>query len=401
MENLTSWVFIDLDILSNNIKIIKHLIGETKMMAVVKADAYGHGIVPVALTAIESGADYIGVADMDEGMLLRKSGIEVPILVFNAILPEQAEKAVKFGLDVTACSLDVVQALHEAARQLNTNARIHIKVDTGFGRFGILPQNALEFVKIINSDFKAVNIDGIYTHFSDASSANITRNQFQKFMDVTVRIREAGFIIPLRHACNSAASIKYPEMHLDMVRIGNLMYGLCPTDNLNIKKPAEVFSRIVFIKNLPEGHNVGYGNKYTTRRPTTVAVLPFGYYDGLELAVSQPNGFLDALKTFLKKILLDFGIAGQDRKVRIKGRTFNIIGKIGMQNCMVDVTDLKDDISVGEQVEISTRKVNLCYNLPRVYRKEEEEFIDMRQRMTNSYIENRYNYEKGSEQVIG
>jgi len=401
VENLTSWIEIDLDILSNNIKIIKNLIGETKMLAVVKADAYGHGIVPVALTAIKSGADYIGVSNMDEGMLLRKSGIEAPILVFNTILPEQAEKAVKFDLDITACSLDVVQALHEAAKQLNTNARIHIKVDTGFGRFGILPENALEFVKIINSDFKAVNIDGIYTHFSAASSATITRNQFQKFKDVTSKIREAGFIIPLRHACNSAAAIKYPEMHMDMVRIGNLMYGLCPTGNLNIKKPAEVFSRIIFIKNLPKGHNVGYGNKYTARRPTTVAVLPFGYYDGLELTVSQPNGFLDGLKTFLKKVLLDFGITCQDRKVRIKGRTFNIIGKIGMQNCMVDITDLKDDITIGEQVEISTRRVNLCYNLPRVYRREEEEFIDMRQRVTNFYVENHYNYEKGSEKFIG
>lgn len=401
MENFTSWVDVDLDVLSNNIKIIKDFIGETKMLAVVKADAYGHGIVPVALTAIESGADFIGVSGLDEGILLRKSGIEAPILVFNTILPEQAEKIIQFDLTATVCSLDVVQALHEAAKRLNIKTRIHIKVDTGFGRFGILPEHTLKFVKIINSDFRAVDIEGIYTHFSTASSAAITRNQFEKFQSVTNKIRESGFNIPLRHACNSIATIKYPEMHLDMVRVGNLMYGLCPVGNLNIKKTAKVFSRIIFIKKLPRGHNVGYGNKYTTKRPTTVAVIPFGYYDGLELLVPQPNGVLDGLKSFLKQVLLGFGISRQDRKVRIKGRTFNIIGNIGMQNCMVDVTDLKDDIFIGEQVELSTRKVNLCYNLPRVYHREDEIFVDLRQRTVKFDTGNHYHYERGSEQFIG
>lgn len=401
MENLTSWVYIDLDVLSDNIKIIKDFIGKTKMLAVVKADAYGHGIVPVALTALDSGADYIGVSDMDEGILLRKSGIEAPILVFNTILPEQAEEAVKFNLAVTACSLDVVQALHEAAKRLNTSASVHIKVDTGFGRFGILPEHALEFVKIVYSDFKAVNIEGIYTHFSSPSSATITWNQFQKFKYVTNQIREAGFIIPFCHVCNSAAAIQYPEMHLDMVRIGNLMYGLCPSGNLNIKKPARVFSKIIFIKNLPAGHNVGYGNKYATKRPTTIAVIPFGYYEGLGLIVSQPSGLMDALKILLKQLMYSIGITNLDRKVVIKNRMFNIIGKIGMQNCMIDITDFRDDISVGDYVEISTRKVNLCYSLPRVYHRGNEIFVDTRQCMAYLDMHNQYIYDKGSEQSIG
>ncbi|HHW02805.1 MAG TPA: alanine racemase [Thermoanaerobacterales bacterium] len=275
MSNLTSWVDVDLDALSNNVKIIKDFIGKTKMLAVVKADAYGHGIVPVAFTAIESGADYIGVSNIDEGILLRKNGIEAPILVFNTILPEQAEKILQFDLTATVCSLDVVQALHEEAKRLNIRARIHIKVDTGLGRFGILPEHAPEFIRIISTDFKSVDIEGIYTHFSAASSESITRMQFNKFQSVTKAIQESGFNIPLSHACNSIATVKYPEMHLDMVRTGNLMYGLSPAGNLNIKKVAGVFSRIIFIKNLPKGHNIGYGNKYTTKRPTTVAVIPF------------------------------------------------------------------------------------------------------------------------------
>ncbi|MCR4430566.1 MAG: alanine racemase [Tepidanaerobacteraceae bacterium] len=401
MKNLTSWIYIDLDALSYNIKVIKDFIGTTKMLAVVKADAYGHGIIPVALTALDSGADYIGVSDVDEAILLRKSGIKAPILVFNTILPEHAEKAVKFNLTITVCSLDVVQALHEAAKRLNTTALVHIKVDTGFGRFGILPEHALGFVKIVYSDFKAVYVEGIYTHFSSPSSSNITWNQFNKFNDITNQIREAGFIIPLRHACNSTAAVQYPKMHLDMVRIGNLMYGLCSSGNLNLKKLARVFSKIIFIKNLPAGHNVGYGNKYATKRSTTIAVIPFGYYEGLGLIVSQPSGLMDALKILLKQLMYSFGVTNPDRKVVIKNRMFNIIGKIGMQNCMIDITDFRDDISVGDYVEISTRKVNLCYSLPRVYHRGNEIFVDTRQCMTYLDMHNQYIYDKGSEQSIG
>lgn len=401
MSNLTSWVDVDLDALSNNVKIIKDFIGKTKMLAVVKADAYGHGIVPVAFTAIESGADYIGVSNIDEGILLRKNGIEAPILVFNTILPEQAEKILQFDLTATVCSLDVVQALHEEAKRLNIRARIHIKVDTGLGRFGILPEHAPEFIRIISTDFKSVDIEGIYTHFSAASSESITRMQFNKFQSVTKAIQESGFNIPLSHACNSIATVKYPEMHLDMVRTGNLMYGLSPAGNLNIKKVAGVFSRIIFIKNLPKGHNIGYGNKYTTKRPTTVAVIPFGYYDGLELQVSQPSGVMEIFRNFLKQLLLGCGIIVPNGKVKIRGRTFNIIGKISMQNCMIDVTDLKDDILIGEQVELNTRKVNLCFNLPRVYHKDKDVFIDFRQPTVNFDTVNHYYYERGSERFIG
>lgn len=401
MENLTSWVDIDLDVLSNNIKIIKKYIGKTRMLAVVKADAYGHGIVPVALTAQDVGVDFLGITSVDEGILLRKNGINLPILVFNTILPEQAEKVLKYDLTASVCSFDVVQALNEAAKISNKKIRVHIKVDTGFGRFGLLPEYVPEFVKVISSNFKNIYIEGIYTHFSMATSEKITRKQFEKFESTINQLKAWNFNIPIRHVCNSIATIKYPEMHLDMVRVGNLMYGLCPAGHLEIEKPAGVFSRIIFINNLPKGHNVGYGNRYRTRRPTTVAVVPFGYYDGLELMVSQPNGILDGFKSFLKQVLAYFGITGQARKVKIKGKLFNIIGKIGMQNCMVDITDSKDDIFVGDRVELFLRKVNLSYSLPRVYHKQDELYVDLRQPAVNNDVKNEDFYKKGSEQSIG
>ena len=219
-----SWFDINLDVIAENIQNIKTYIGKTKLLAVVKANAYGHGIVPVSVCAIENGADYIGVSNLEEGVLLRQNGIEAPILLLNSILPEQAQEVVRFGLTATVCSFDVVQAINEISTKLKTRACIHIKVDTGFGRFGILPEHALEFVKIISSNFSNIEIEGIYTHFSSANNETITRRQFNKFMSVIEQFEGAGFNIQIRHACNSAATLKYPDMHLVMVRVGNLMY---------------------------------------------------------------------------------------------------------------------------------------------------------------------------------
>ncbi|WP_422445716.1 alanine racemase [Thermoanaerobacterium sp. DL9XJH110] len=386
MHDLTSWVDIDLDAISKNIKAVKDYIGNVKLLAVVKADAYGHGLVPVARCAVENGVDYLGVSTLEEGIALRENGIKIPVLIFNVILPEQAETVLQYDLTATVCSFDVVQALNEASVKLNRKACIHLKVDTGFGRFGILPEHAVEFFKIIDTSFKNIYIEGVYTHFSSAFSETITRKQFNIFKSVLKRLEKEGYNIPLKHACNSTAALKYPDMHLDMVRIGNLMYGLCPSHPLDIQKPARVFSKVVFIKKLPAGHNVGYCNRFKTKRPTVVAVIPFGYYDGLELQVSQPCGLWESLKGFIKQILIGTGITSLDRKVRINGQYCNIIGKIGMQSCMADVTGLKD-IVVGDIVEITARKVNLRYNLPRVYHTAGRTFTDLRQEFAEIYEE--------------
>jgi alanine racemase len=378
MMNLTSWVEVDLEAISNNIKSIKSLIGKTKLMAVVKGDAYGHGIVPVSYCAVENGADYLGVASLEEGILLRKKGIVKPVLVFNTILPEQADVLVKNNLTATVCSFDVVQALDEAARKYNKTAYVHVNVDTGFGRFGLLPEHVAEFIKIINTSFDCIFIEGIYTHFSSSASETTTKRQFEKFKFVLDKLNYISCHIPIRHACNSTATLMYPDMHLDMVRVGNLMYGLCEASDIGIKPAAKVFSKVIFLKNLPSGHNVGYGNRFITKSPTTAAVIPFGYYEGLELSVIQPNGILDELKSLIKQFLKNFGYNTMRRKVKIKEKYCDIIGKIGMQNCIIDVTELKNDIFIGDLVELTMRKVNICYNIPRVYQKSGQTIVDTR-----------------------
>jgi len=367
MINPTSWLDIDLDKISENVKNIKKYLGSTKLLVVVKANAYGHGLFPVAYCAVESGADFLGVSTIEEAIFLRKKGISQPVLVFNTILPEQAAEAITYDLTTTVCSLDVVQALDEAAAEQNKKATVHVKIDTGFGRFGVLPEHAEEMIHIILSNFKNIYIEGIYTHFSIADNEKITREQFNKFMSLVRTLKSQGVEIPIKHVCNSIAALKYPDMHLDMVRVGNLIYGLIQSKDIAITNPLKIYSRVIFLKNLPKGHYVGYGNRFKTKRPTTVAVVPFGYYDGLEVVVSQPNGVLDALRNLIKQILLLFRICSSSRKVKINGVSCNIIGKISMQNCIVDVTKIKNNIFVGDVVELSARRVNLSQAIARIY----------------------------------
>jgi len=376
MINHTCWLDVDLDIISDNIKNIKKYLGSTKLLAVVKANAYGHGLYPVACSAVESGADYLGVASLEEGIFLRQKGISQPILVFNTILPEQADDVLNYDLTATVCSFDVVQALEEAAARQNKKAIVHVKVDTGFGRFGVLPEHAFEMIRVINLNFKNLYIEGLYTHFSMAGNEKITRHQFNIFSSLIKTLKEQGYEIPLKHVCNSIAALNYPDMHLDMVRIGNLIYGLVPSKDLKISNPSKICSRVIFVKNLPKGHYVGYGNKYKTKRPTTIAIVPFGYYDGLEVYVSQPNGILDAIKNFIKQLLANIGVNGLGRKVKINGVTCNILGKISMQNCIVDVTDIKDNIFVGDIAELNARRVNLSNSIARIYHRAGQVFLE-------------------------
>lgn len=377
MSNFTSWIDVNLDAISYNIQALKEFIGKAKLLAVVKGNAYGHGMIPVAMCAEENGAEYLGVSTIEEGILLRQRGIKIPILLLNTILPEAAESVIEYDLTTTICSFDVVQAINEAAEKYNKKAKVHLKIDSGFGRFGILPEYALEFVKIVDENFKNVFIEGIFTHFSNASNESYTRKQFGVFNSVVLNLEQNGFNIPIKHAANSLATLKYPDMHLDMVRIGNALYGLSSNKHVLTKKAATIFSQIIYLKNLPKGHNVGYGNKFRAKKPIKVAVIPFGYYDGLELVVSQPGGILDGIKYLFRQILSLFGYVSAQRKVRINGTLCNIIGKIGMQNCMVDVTKLRDNVFVGDKVELNARKVNLNYSLPRRYIKQNQYFTEI------------------------
>jgi len=333
MQRLLSptWLEIDLDAISQNIKEIRRLIGEKiELMAVVKGNAYGHDIVEVAKVSLESGANRLAVARIEEGILLREAGIKHPILILGLALSELAEAIVFYDLTPTVSDLEIVKTISDLAIQQNKISKVHIKVDTGMGRIGLLPHQVIDFLKKIRF-FKNIEIEGIFTHFSvaDEKDKTYTLNQFNKYEKVLEEIKEEGITIPIKHVGNSATLLDLPQMWLDMVRAGIAIYGLYPSEE--VKKtisllPAQTFkTRIIYLKELSGEEDIGYGRTYTTRGKTWVATLPVGYADGYN------------------RLLSNRGV------VLVKGKRAPVIGRVCMDQLMIDVSSIPD-VQVGEEV---------------------------------------------------
>jgi len=332
-----TWVEINLDAIAQNIKNIKKLIGEKKeLMAVVKGNAYGQDILEVSLVVLSNGATRLAVARLEEGIFLRKAGIKVPILVLGLTLKEQAELLILHNITPAVCEFGMVEKLSESAVRMNKIAKIHLKVDTGMGRIGIFPHDVLGFIKKVR-DLKNVKIEGIFTHFSvaDEKDKNYTENQFRKFSEVLTTLEREGIRIPIKHVGNSATLLDLPHMWLDMVRPGISIYGMYPS--IEVQKtikliPAHSFkTRIVFFKKLSEGRCISYGRTYTTQKRTIVASLPVGYADGYSRLLSNQG------------------------EVLVRGRRVPIIGRVCMDQCMIDVTDLPQ-VEIGDEVVLWGRQ---------------------------------------------
>jgi len=324
-------VEINLDAIAKNVRNIKKLIGEKKeLMVVVKGNAYGHDVLEVSSVVLDNGANRLAVARLEEGIFLRKAGITVPILVLGLTLKEQAELLVLYDITPAVSEFEMLEELSKSAIKMNKIAKIHLKVDTGMGRIGIFPQEVLGFIKKAKS-LKNVEIEGIFTHFSvaDEKDKTYTENQFEKFNKVLVDIKRKGINIPIKHVGNSATLLDLTHMWLDMLRPGISIYGLYPS--LEVKKtidliPAQEFkTRIIFLKKLPAGESISYGRTYITKRTTLVATLPVGYADGYNRLLSNQG------------------------EVLVRGKRVPIIGRICMDQCMIDVTKLPQ-VEVGDEV---------------------------------------------------
>lgn len=324
---------ISLDAIRDNIKKGRALLAPgTKLMGVVKADAYGHGAVPVA-KAIEDLVDAYGVAMPEEGVELRKAGITKPVLVLGFTAPEMAELAIRYDITMAVFQSETAKAYNETAKRLHKKAKVHIKLDTGMSRIGYLCcQESVEDIKKIAA-LSHVEIDGMFTHFSKADEADKTfaRNQLKKYMEFARLLEEAGIKLPCKHVCNSAGIIDIPEGDLDMVRFGVTMYGMYPTDEVSKERmpvtPAmEVKTHISFIKTLPVGVGIGYSGTFITEKETRVATLSAGYGDGYPRGLSNSG------------------------RVLIHGKSAPVLGRICMDQCMVDVTDIPE----AKQGDIAT-----------------------------------------------
>lgn len=331
------WAEVDLKAIKHNFSEVQRLVkNQSKIMAVVKADAYGHGLSKVASSLDDAGADYFAVARLDEAICIREQGIEKPVLILGYTPPEAAAELCSHNLIQTVFSTDYALRLNEQARGCG-KIKIHIKVDTGMGRLGLvhetmngmLPEN----VAVIHQ-LPHLETEGIFTHFAASDEADKTSalSQLRHFKNIIADLESRGIHIPLKHAANSAAIIDLPESYLDMVRPGIMLYGLYPSNgvhqqNADLKPAMQVKARIAQVKEVPEGFRVSYGHTYTTPAATKLATIPLGYADGYRRQLSSAG------------------------KVLVHGQQAPIVGRVCMDQSVIDVGRIKN-VAAGDEVVI-------------------------------------------------
>lgn len=336
------WAEVDLDAITHNINSIKNRMGDkAKIVAVIKTDGYGHGATQIA-RILETDERIWGyaVATAEEAHALRENGIHKPVLILGFTFPYSYERLIQEEVRQTVFMEDVARMLSQKALETDKVCKVHIKVDTGMSRIGISPDDAgLAFIKNVQQ-LKGIEIEGIFTHFATADEADHskTNRQFQIFKDFTDRVEnELGMHIPMKHCANSAGIVEFPQMHMDAVRAGIILYGLWPSkevekDHIIDLSPAlSLKTKVVYVKTVPPKTEISYGGTFTTFRDTRVATLCIGYGDGYPRSLSNIGHVL------------------------IKGQKAPILGRVCMDQLMVDVTDIKGEICVGDTATLIGR----------------------------------------------
>ncbi len=344
-----TWAEIDLDAIAHNVRAFKRHVGErVEIFAVVKANAYGHGAVPVARAALAAGATRLAVHRAAEGIELRQAGLEAPILVMGYTPPAGAEQVVRWRLTPSLITVEFAQALSAYAAAAGVVVPVHVKVDTGMSRYGLLPDEVVPYLQAIGS-LPGLRVEGLFTHFATADDADQThvRRQLAVFNEVLAALQAAGITVPLVHAANSAATMRLPEAHFDAVRIGIAMYGLDPSDQwppvFEIRPALSLKSRVSRVRELPAGAGISYGRTFVTPAPTTVALVPAGYGDGYHRILSNRSHVL------------------------IRGQRAPIRGRVCMDQFVVEVSHIPD-VRQDDEVVVVGRQGDACIRAEEVAR---------------------------------
>ncbi len=316
----------------DNVDVFKTIATDSgsQLMAVIKTNAYGHGVVPIGHAAIEAGADRLGVTTVEEGVLLRENGIDVPIHLLSSINTSQVADAVAYDLTISVSSQELAVAVHAAALKQGKTATVHLKLDTGLHRFGIAPENAWDFCR---SCYHLTGLywEGIYTHFSSADEGDwtTTEQQFTLFMDTILDLNEGDYNFPIKHAGASTIAMERNDMHLDMIRPGIALFGYTPEirqqNKLTLKPVMALKSNILLVRELPPNTPVGYGGSYVTSDDEKIAIVPVGHGDGYKRALSNKG------------------------EVLVNGQRARIAGEISLDQMMIDVTHI-NDVRNGDEV---------------------------------------------------
>ncbi|WP_338421078.1 alanine racemase [Mesobacillus harenae] len=333
-----TWAEVSLDAIYHNASIFKNSIApKCKLMAVIKADGYGHGSVEAGETALEAGADYLGVAFLDEAIVLRKNGISASILVLGYTSPDAVQEAIQHDITLAVYTEEAITAIHSSAAKLDKKAKVHLKVDTGMGRIGVITkEDALSLAQQADRS-EHIELEGIFTHFSSADEEETapTIEQFEKFKAIFNYINQHQISIPIKHCCNSAGSMRFPEMHLDMVRVGISLYGLNPSEVVRseafpLKQALSFKTKVTMVKKVQQGDTLSYGRTFKADRETLIATIPVGYADGLSRQLSNRGSAL------------------------VHNRRVQIVGRVCMDQTMLDVSNL-EGVQIGDEVVLFGR----------------------------------------------
>lgn len=371
-----AWAEIDLDAIAYNTRNIKQLIGNKDLIAVVKANCYGHGAIDIIPTLLENGASRLAVAMISEALEIRENKITAPIMILGFTPLYLGEELINNDIEQTVYDLDYARELSKIALSLNKKAKIHIAMDTGMGRIGFLPnEKSIDDITEIYS-LEGIDVVGIFTHFStsDEKDKEYSHQQFTKMMSVIDELEKRGIDIPLKHVANSGAIIDLPNTYLDAVRAGIILYGYYPSDevnksNLALKPALTLKATITNVKTLEKDMYISYGRTFKTSDKTVVATIPVGYADG-----------------YIRKL-------GENGKVIIKDQFAPIIGRICMDQFMIDVTNIPD-VKIGDEVILLGEKNNLKYNADDIAEKlgtiNYEVTCMLKSRLPRVYIKNKH-----------
>lgn len=331
MRGYRVWAEIDLAALRHNIGVIRRALEpRTKIMAVAKADAYGHGALPIAWTSLEAGCAMVGVGDSGEAIHLREGGIPGPILILGAIVEEEIHKVVQYDISVTVHSADLLPLLNQEARRRNRVLRVHLKIDTGMARLGASPVRALDVARAI-LDCSNLQLEGVSTHLASASNPESVREQLDQFRSAVDELTRDGITPPILHAANSAGLFTCPEAHFDMVRPGIALYGMDPGIfarlGLSLRPVLSLKTQIAYLKGVAADVPIGYEGRHRTTCPTRIATCPVGYNDGYP-----------------------YQLSGRGEAV-VRGRRVPVVGTVTMDYIMLDLADVPE-AEVGDEVTL-------------------------------------------------
>ena len=371
--------------LKHNIRKIKEIAKETgmqdnhkqvKIIAVVKGNGYGLGLIPYSKFLVDNGIDFLAVSTVEEAIKLREYGVEAKILMLSSTaIKKEIELMVDKDIIITLGSKEAIYAAEEIAEKKNKKIKAHLKIDTGFGRYGFCYDEKEELIKILK-DIKNIEIEGTFSHFSLAfyEKNKYSEEQFNRFMDVIEILKENKINTGMLHICNSSGFLKFKSMRLNAVRVGSAFLGRLAIPNVyGLKKIAYLKSKVTEIKQLPKGYNIGYSNSYTTKKDTKVAIVPCGYADGYNVR-EQRDMFRKIDK--LRYIVRDFKDSFKDKSLYVdilcnangaekEYKRCKVLGRIGMYHLTVDITGT--DIKIGDEVKLNVSPMFVDSTIRREY----------------------------------